>query len=137
MTMKKIMILFLGLLILSSCSDKKVIDGKWDDIIKLSTKNVELTSKIDSVTITTEGDWWWIDAVSFEDSIYSYYAREDINLESDSYSISEEQFLIERRDKNTLFIKLEANNTEKERVMNITLEAGDYFDYVTIKQAGD
>jgi hypothetical protein len=90
--MKKIMILFLGLLILSSCSDKKVIDGKWDDIIKLSTKNVELTSKIDSVTITTEGDWWWIDAVSFEDSIYSYYAREDINLESDSYSISEEQF---------------------------------------------
>jgi hypothetical protein len=45
--------------------------------------------------------------------------------------------LIERRDKNTLFIKLEANNTEKERVMNITLEAGDYFDYVTIKQAGD
>jgi hypothetical protein len=135
--MKKIMILFLGLLILSSCSDKKVIDGKWDDIIKLSTKNVELTSKIDSVTITTEGDWWWIDAVSFEDSIYSYYAREDINLESDSYSISEEQFLIERRDKNTLFIKLEANNTEKERVMNITLEAGDYFDYVTIKQAGD
>lgn len=132
--MKKIMILFLGLLILSSCSDKEEIDGKWDDNIKLSTKNVELTSKIDSVTITTEGDWWWIDAVSFEDSTYSYYGREDINLESDAYSISEEQFLIERRDKNTLFIKLEENNTGKERVMNITFEAGDYFDYVTIKQ---
>jgi len=136
-TMKNIMILFFGLFILSSCSDKEVIDGKWDDNIKLSTKSVELTSKLDSVTITTEGDWWWIDAVSFEDSTYSYYGREDINLESDSYSIIEEQFLIERRDKNTLFIKIDENNTGNERVMNITFEAGDYFDYVTIKQAGN
>jgi len=131
------MILFFGLFILSSCSDKEVIDGKWDDNIKLSTKSVELTSKLDSVTITTEGDWWWIDAVSFEDSTYSYYGRKDINLESDSYSIIEEQFLIERRDKNTLFIKIDENNTGNERVMNITFEAGDYFDYVTIKQAGN
>ncbi|MFI1771941.1 hypothetical protein [Thalassobellus citreus] len=135
--MKKIMILFFGLLTLSSCLDKKEIDGKWDDIIKLSTKNVELTHKMNSVTITTKGDWWWIDAVSFENSIYSYYDNEDINLESDSYSIIEEEFLIKRRDKNTLFIKLNENNTGKERVMNITFEAGDYFDYVTIKQAAN
>lgn len=131
------MILTLGIIILSSCSDKEEIIGKWDDNIKLSTKNVELTSKTDSVTITTEGDWWWIDAISFEDSTYSYYGREDINLESDSYSIIEEQFLVERRDKNTLFVKINENNIEKERVMNITFEAGDYFDYVNIKQSGN
>ena len=131
------MILTLGIIILSSCSNKEEIIGKWDDNIKLSTKNVELTSKTDSVTITTEGDWWWIDAISFEDSTYSYYGREDINLESDSYSIIEEQFLVERRDKNTLFVKINENNIEKERVMNITFEAGDYFDYVNIKQSGN
>jgi len=135
--MKNAMILTLGIIILSSCSDKEEIIGKWDDNIKLSTKNVELTSKTDSVTITTEGDWWWIDAISFEDSTYSYYGREDINLESDSYSIIEEQFLVERRDKNTLFVKINENNIEKERVMNITFEAGDYFDYVNIKQSGN
>lgn len=135
--MKKIIILFASILILTSCSDKEDPIGKWDDIIKLSTKNVDFEAKTDSVTITTEGDWWWIDAITFEDSTYSYYGREDINLESDSYSIIEEQFLVERRDKNTLFVKINENNTGEERVMNITFEAGNYFDYVNIKQAGD
>jgi len=134
--MKQIIILFFGLLILSSCSDKE-IDGKWDDNIKLSTNKVELTSKKDSVTITTEGVGWWIDAVYFEDSIYRYYNREDINLESDSYSIIEEQFFIEKRNKNTLFIKLNENNSGKERALNITFESGDYFDYLTINQAAN
>lgn len=45
--------------------------------------------------------------------------------------------MVERRDKNTLFMKLNDNNTAKERVMTITLEAGDYFDYVTIKQSSN
>lgn len=135
--MKKIIISVMGVFFLSSCSDKEEIIGKWDDNIKLSTKNVELISKTDSVTITTEGDWWWIDAIAFEDSTYGYYGREDINLESDSYSIIEEQFLVERRDKNTLFVKINENNTGEERIMNITFEAGNYFDYVNIKQAGN
>lgn len=135
--MKKIMILIASIFILTSCSDKEDPIGIWDDNIKLSTKNVDFDAKTDSVTITTEGDWWWIDAITFEDSTYSYYGREDINLESDSYSIIEEQFLVERRDKNTLFVKINENNTGEERIMNITFEAGNYFDYVNIKQAGN
>lgn len=135
--MKKIIIVILSIFILISCSDKEVPIGIWGDNIKLSTKNVELTSKTDSVTITTEGDWWWINSISFEDSIFVYYGREDINLESESYSMIEEQFVVERRDKNTLFVKINENNTGKERIMNITFQAGNYFDYVAIKQAGD
>ena len=133
--MKKALILIMGVFILYSCSEKEELIGKWDDIIKLSTKNVDLTSKTDSVTITTEGDWWWIDNITFEDSTYSYYDRDDINLESDSYSIKEEEFVVERRDKNTLFVKVTENNSGIERKMNITLEAGNYFDYVTIIQS--
>src|SRR5690554_6255176 len=102
--MKKIIIVILSIFILISCSEKEVPIGIWGDNIKLSTKNVELTSKTDSVTITTEGDWWWINSISFEDSIFVYYGREDINLESESYSMIEEQFVVERRDKNTLFV---------------------------------
>lgn len=131
------MILFASIFILTSCSDKEDPIGKWDDNIKLSTKNVDFAAKTDSVTIKTEGDWWWIDAITFEDSTYSYYGREDINLESDSYFIIEEQFLVERRDKNTLFVKINENNTGEERIMNITFEAGNYFDYVNIKQAAN
>jgi len=129
------MVLAMSFFILISCSDNEDPIGKWDDIIKLSTKNVNLTAKTDSVTITTEGDWWWINGIAFEDSTYSYYNRDDINLESDYYSIKEEHFVVERQDKNTLFVKIFENNTGTERQMNISLEAGNYFDYVTIIQS--
>lgn len=134
--MKKSVFMFLSILIFTSCSDKEEI-GKWSDIIKLSTKNVEFTSEMDSVTITTEGDWWWVENISFEDSTFLLHERDDINLESDYYRITEDQFLVEKRDKHTLFVKFNENNTGKDRVMNICLEAGDYFDYVKIMQAGN
>jgi len=134
--MKKIIVIFFGLLILSSCSDKKM-DGIWDDNIKLSTKNVELTSRIDSVTITTEGYGWWIGAVSFEDSTYACNSNKDIMLNLDSCSIIKEQFLIQKRNKKTLFVKLNENNTGKDRLMKIAFESGDYFDHVTITQTGN
>ena len=136
-TMNKVFFLFIGILFMISCSDKEDPIGKWDDIIKLSTKNVDLAVETDSIIITTEGDWWLIGAISFEDSTYIYYNREDINLESDSYSIKEDNFLVERRDKNILFVKLNENKTGNVRIMNITLEAGDYFDSVSIKQAAN
>jgi hypothetical protein len=136
-TMKKAMILFVTIFIFISCSDKEDPIGQWDDNIKLSTKNVDFAVNTDSVTISTEGSWWWIDGISFEDSTYFYYQREDINLESDSYLIKENDFVVERRDKNTLFVKIFENNTGKERTLTITLEAGDYFDRVYINQAAN
>jgi len=135
--MNKIIILLLGVLLMSSCSDKKNIDGKWSDIIKLSVKKVDFSAKADSVIITTKGDWWWIDEILFGDTIYSYNGRNDINLESDSYTIKEDCFVVERRDKNTLFVKLNENDTGEKRVMTIGIEAGDYFDGVTINQAAN
>jgi hypothetical protein len=135
--MKKAMILFVSIFVIISCSDKEDPIGQWDDNIKLSTKNVDFAVNTDSVTISTEGSWWWIDGISFEDSTYMYYLREDINLESDSYLIKENDFVVERRDKNTLFVKIFENNTGKERTLTITLEAGDYFDRVYINQAAN
>lgn len=131
------MVLVIGIFILVSCKDKENPIGKWNDNIKLSTKSVELAARADSVTITTEGDWWWIDGILFQDSTYSYYNREDINLEADTYTITEDDFTIERRDKNTLFVRLKENNTGIERTMKIGFEAGDYFDNVNIKQAAN
>jgi hypothetical protein len=132
--MNKVVLLFLSIILISSCSKKEEPIGMWDDIIKLSTKNVEFGVTADSVLITTEGDWWWIDGIRLNDISYSYYNNENINLESDSYTIIQDDFVVERRDKNTLFIKLNENMTGEERVMIITLEAGDYFDHVKINQ---
>lgn len=85
--------------------------------------------------ITTGGDWWWIDAVTVNNKSYKFYNSEDIDLESDNYVIKQDCFVIERRDKNTLFIKLEENPSGVERVTSVTLQAGNYFDRVTIRRA--
>ena len=131
--MKKVIVLFLSIALFSSC-DKTRLDGDWDDIIKLSTNKVEFGAKADSVIIKTEGDGWWIEHIRLNDSFYSYYGSDSIDLESDHYKIVEDDFVVERRDKNTLFVKLTDNLTGEERKMVISLEAGDYFDGVVITQ---
>lgn len=118
-----------------SCSDKEEPIGIWDDNIKLSTKKAEFVSGADSVTIATEGSGWWIDAISFEGYTYSYYGNETVDLEANSYSIDEIDFVVEKRNKNALFVKIEKNTTGKERELSITFQAGNYFDYLTIVQA--
>lgn len=137
--MNKLAGLLFLLLIIWSCSkdSDNDPDGKWSDNIHLSTKSVMLNSTPDSAVITTEGSWWWVGGISFGDSLYSYYGRNDINLESSSYRIEEDEFVVERQDSYTLFVKMEANNTGEERVLKISLEAGDYFDGVTVTQAAN
>lgn len=135
--MKKAVILLIGIIILASCSDDEELIGQWEDNIHLSTNSVEFSSKTDSVTITTQGDWWWVNGITFDDSIYNYYSQEGIDLESDNYLIEAEDFIVEKRDKNTLFVKISENTSSSPRIMSITLEAGDYFDYVTITQSGN
>jgi hypothetical protein len=135
--MNKLVVILLSIIVFYSCSDREDPIGKWDDNIKLSTKNVVFSANADSVFITAEGDWWWIDCISFNDSCYCYSQREDINLELESYIIKEEFFVVERRNKNTLFVKMDENLTGTERLMSIVLQAGNYFDYVQIKQLAE
>lgn len=113
-----------------SCTEEK--DGDWDDNIKLSAKAVNFNASSDSVTITTEGSWWWITDVSVNGDYYG--GTEDIYLDSAQYTIDHDCFVVERRDKNTLFIRLEANPLSVQRTIVVDLEAGDYFDRVTITQ---
>jgi hypothetical protein len=127
-------LLFIISAIIFSFSKKQPI-GKWDDIIKLSVKNVEFGAENDSVTITTEDEWWWVTHVRVNDEIF--YVPDSINTESDHYSISQDCYVVERRDKHTLFIKADANTTGSQRTIKVALEAGDYFDGVVVTQAGE
>ena len=56
---------------------------------------------------------------------------------ADKYSIKKDCFLVERRDKNTLFVRVDANPLNVIRTITIGFEAGDYFDRVTITQKAD
>jgi hypothetical protein len=120
---------FISFIALFSCERK---EGDWDDNIKLSIKAVEFSAFGDSVTVTTGGSWWWISNVSV-DGDYFYDFR-DIDLEADSYLIEHDCFVVERRDKHTLFIKVEENPLNVQRIIRVELEAGDYFDRVIITQ---
>ncbi|MBP8945629.1 MAG: BACON domain-containing protein [Paludibacteraceae bacterium] len=131
--MKRILsitLLIVSFITIYSCSEKKV--GDWDDNIKLSTKAVEFSALSDSVTIKIGGSGWWVSDVSVNSDWF--YGFKDINLEADSYTIQQDCFVVERRDKNTLFIKVDENPLNVQRIITVGLEAGDYFDRVTITQ---
>jgi hypothetical protein len=107
--------------------------GQWDDNIKLSVKDIHFKSTADSITVKTQGNWWWVIGVSVNSVNFNNFER--INILSDNYVIKQDCFFIERKDKNTLFIKLDENLTSIERIVFVELEAGDYFDRVKIIQA--
>lgn len=117
--------------VLWSCTETKN-DGDWDDNIQLSQKTADFKAVGDSVIVTTKGEWWWVNNISVNGTYY--YNFEDVNLEADSYVIAQDGFIVERRNKTTLVIKLDTNALTTQRVMRVTLEAGDYFDSVTITQ---
>jgi hypothetical protein len=119
----------ISVLFLSSCINIK--DGDWDDNIKLSARKVEFQAQADSVIITTKGDWWWICDISVNDNHYYDFG---IDPDSENYKIEQDCYVIERRNTHILFIRLDENPLNVSRVVTVGLEAGDYFDRVTITQ---
>lgn len=43
----------------------------------------------------------------------------NVNLEADSYIIQQDCFVVERRDKNTLYIKVDANPLSVQRIITV------------------
>jgi hypothetical protein len=129
--MKKIInfiLMIILIIVLYSCAKPK---GIWDDNIHLSTKTSEFSASGDSITIKTGGSWWWITGISVDGTNYGC-TRAD--LQADNYSIKQDCFDVKHRDKNTLFIKVVANPNNVPRNITVGLQAGDYFDRVTITQ---
>jgi hypothetical protein len=130
---RKIVFGLIALFLFCTACERKSVDGDWDDNIHLSTKSVHFKSGTDSVLVTTQGTWWWICNVSVNGTYY--LPSEDIDVELDHYTFTQDCFVVERRDSKTLFIKANANTTGSIRTIRVQLEAGDYFDAVTITQA--
>jgi hypothetical protein len=112
-------------LILPSC-------GGWRDNIKLSTKTAQFSANGDSILITTKGDSWWLTGITVDNNRFDNF--DGINVHADSYVVKQDCFIFQRRNANTLFIKLEPNPLSLKRTVIFELEAGDYFDRVTITQ---
>jgi len=133
----QLILLAFSLIALHSCdllnddSEEELI-GKWDDIIKLSTKTATLESSEGSVTITTGGTWWWLASISVND--HHYYDFDGVDMESSSYSIQRDCVTFQRVDEHTIFIKVDENSSGTKRTISVSLQAGDYFDGITLTQ---
>ena len=128
--MKKLLLL-LSLFAILSCSKDTPI-GLWDDNIKLSQKEVEFDAKENTIVITTERAWWWIDEIHFNGSYINY---EDLDTTLDDFIIEEPEFKIERKNATEIHISMSENLSDNERVLIIGLEAGDYFDGIRVTQS--
>ncbi len=115
----------------SFCSSERK-DGDWDDNIKLSQKQVLLTSSHDSVLITTKGKSWWIDGISLNGDNVEF--DKPLATKSD-FIIKNTAFIIERKSSTEIHIEMTENQTGVERILNIGLQAGDYFDGIKIIQS--
>lgn len=133
----KIIGLIVFTLILGSCSTERLV-GDWDDNIKLSTKTVHFDKNKNATTITTKGEWWWINGLIVNGEHFQPSKdQEDIDLTSDSYAFKGDWFTVEKKNKTTLYIEVDENNTVAKRNIVVTLQAGNYFDGVTITQQAE
>lgn len=118
------------ILVCCSCSNQRK-DGDWDDNIFLSAKTATFSANGDSTTITTLGTGWWFNSVSINDRHIGF---DYIGQSNNYFKIQTDSCLIERKNQKTLFIRLNKNKYKLERKLRISLQAGDYFDGITITQ---
>jgi len=133
--MKTIGIICLFAITLLSCTEEDEIIGRWKDNIKLSTKSLSFDSGINSATITTKGEGWWINSIELNGKVYQYFNSETIDMEKDSYKIVEDDFSFERIEKTTIVITMNENLSQKDQLLTVTFQAGNYFDYLFISQS--
>lgn len=131
--------LFLGLLLvalisaISSCMKGTQTIGEWNDSIKLSTRKADFSASNDSIIITTKGTWWWVNDILVNGN---YLVFNPLETEKSKFSITGDWFSIERYDNQKLIVRVTENKSAKKRNIKITLEAGDYFDYIDVSQGG-
>ncbi len=118
-----------------SCSESDQPIGKWDDNIKLSQKEVQLSVDNDSIVITTEGSWWWIDGIYLNGT--SSFDRNEIDTTAENFVIDEIEYRIERKNATEIYIEMAKNETGIERKLMIALQAGNYFDSITVSQSSN
>ena len=124
------LVVILVLSLLMSCT-KSEPEGLWKDNIKLSQKEIEISGQNNSLLITTQGRWWWIGEIKLNENHIDY---SEINTTQNSFIIETPEIKIERKNTTEIHINMSKNTTGSNRVLYISLQAGDYFDHIKITQ---
>jgi len=129
--MKKIIIITVAFITVLACSKSK--DGDWNDIIKLSQKEVLFSSEQNRIQLLTKGDSWWINEISLDGELVNL---EDIDTTRQSFIIEGTDFSVERKNAKEIHISLKENKTGIKRIVLIGLQAGNYFEVISVTQLG-
>lgn len=117
-------------LALVSCNNEQ--DGKSGDNIKLSQRDVNFTSASNSVAITTKYGGWWLNEIALN--------KESIDLTnvdkiSNSFTVTNSEFEVKRKDANTILITMNKNSTGTERILMVGIQRRNYYDGIKITQS--
>ena len=118
----------LAVFALIACSKK----GKWPDIIHLSQKEFNFKSAGDSTLITAKGKWWGISGVRLDTNMINVYSS---TTDACNFTYIDPDIKIVSKSCDTLFIKMNTNQTLSNRTLIVGLWAGDYHDGIKIVQA--
>ncbi|SHL85838.1 hypothetical protein [Flavobacterium chilense] len=117
-------------LALVSCNNEQ--DGKSGDNIKLSQRDVNFTSASNSVAITTKYGGWWLNEIALN--------KESVDLTnvdkiSNSFTVTNSEFEVKRKDANTILITMNKNSTGTERILKVGIQRRNYYDGIKITQS--
>lgn len=109
--------------------------GKGKDTIHLSAHEMTVNADAQTVTVTTEGDRWWYDAV--------YYSTDDGGKEVVSEVLGKLDFdglwftVTDSEDHKSIYVNLQKNETGKDRYVRVSVWEGDFFDSFTVTQRSE
>ncbi len=135
---KKVLIALFGLFsfVFTSCSNDEntedQIAGRTTDTIKLSQNEVNFSSASNSITITTQSKAWWLNGIGLNSD------RIDVKKEdmlSENFKVIKSEFQVERKDGTNIIITFNPNKTNAERVLYVTLQAGNRFEQIRVLQS--
>lgn len=134
---KKLLMLLFGMfsVLFVSCSREEHIDptiGLSEDNIKLSKKEASFTAESSTITITTEYKGWWVNGFALDKVRID---KGSVNLSAENFIFKNDVFEVERKNGNTLIVTMSKNTTGTERILNIGLQSGNYFDSINITQS--
>lgn len=141
---------------LFSCEQTE-IDGLSNDIIEFDSKTAKFDANGGSKTINSKGDWWWIcKNIDLQDSTIFIGNSKDLKVEMgkmkdwDNPNVIYDEganmeirkiegpwFSITKNTNKSLIIETRPNTTNTERTLAFTIQAGNYFDYITVHQSAN
>ncbi|OXA91667.1 fimbrial biogenesis chaperone [Flavobacterium hercynium] len=129
--MKKITtLLLMSFFLLISCTNQE--DGKWDDNIKLSQKEVTFDSESNTVTISTKDGRWWLNQVAINQELIDISKVDAI---AKDFTITNAEFQIERKEGKQIIITMNKNTTGADRRLIVGVQNGNYYDGIVVNQS--